>query len=155
MTTVEVKDSDISAALTCGAVLSPSSSCRVHRVPAMVVDPAVLKSLPYLLWRWYVDTLVYYAADSWVASAARTFRILAVLMVLPFAGLTLLVCSLFAARKRQFLAYAELTRDVLGCNLVCDCSHVGSHRRYSGSDELPRQARAWRGGFKHTNHPSV
>jgi hypothetical protein len=44
------------------------------------------------VWAWYSSTLVYYPQDGWVARAARTFRVLAVLLLAPFLLLTLLVC---------------------------------------------------------------
>jgi hypothetical protein len=46
---------------------------------------------PALLWRWYAGTLVHYASDSWVASTASTFRVLAFLTIMPGILLTLLV----------------------------------------------------------------
>lgn len=72
------------------SVFSTANSARADSILAM--DPSSAISIPHQLWRWYVDYLVYYTPDSWVASAARTFRILGVLMLLPFALLTLLVC---------------------------------------------------------------
>ncbi|KAI0031742.1 hypothetical protein K488DRAFT_86530 [Vararia minispora EC-137] len=49
--------------------------------------------------QWYADTLVHYAPDSWVASTASTFRVLAFLTILPVILLTLLdVTSYVIAR---------------------------------------------------------
>ncbi|ETW80904.1 hypothetical protein HETIRDRAFT_418842 [Heterobasidion irregulare TC 32-1] len=56
-------------------------------------------SIPALLWRWYVDALWNYSPDSWVASAAYTFRLLALIVILPGVLLTLLdVTSYVIAR---------------------------------------------------------
>ncbi|KAI0055162.1 hypothetical protein BV25DRAFT_1843152 [Artomyces pyxidatus] len=55
--------------------------------------------LPAQLWRWYVDYLWNYERDSWVASTASTFRVLAILTILPGILLTLLdVTSYVIAR---------------------------------------------------------
>ena len=51
-------------------------------------------SIPALLWRWYVDALWNYSPDSWVASTAYTFRLLALIVILPGVLLTLLVRAL-------------------------------------------------------------
>jgi hypothetical protein len=54
-------------------------------------------------WAWYVRTLVDYAPDGWVARAARTARVLAALLLAPFALLMLLVRAppprVWAARR--------------------------------------------------------
>ena len=43
------------------------------------------------LWQWYAQNLVYYSEDGWVASTARTFRVLAILVIVPGIFLTILV----------------------------------------------------------------
>ncbi|KAI0733153.1 hypothetical protein C8Q72DRAFT_881617 [Fomitopsis betulina] len=56
-------------------------------------------TLPATLWNLYVDYLWNYKPNSWVSSAASTFRVLAVLCIVPFAILTLLdVTSYVIAR---------------------------------------------------------
>ncbi|KAI0318252.1 hypothetical protein OF83DRAFT_45393 [Amylostereum chailletii] len=58
-----------------------------------------LVAAPYQLWRWYVDYLWYYERDSWVASTASTFRILAAITLFPGIVLVLLdVASYVIAR---------------------------------------------------------
>lgn len=54
-------------------------------------ETSLLLSLPAHIWRFYIDTLVHYKPGSWVDSAARTFRVLALLLIAPFAILTMLV----------------------------------------------------------------
>ena len=58
---------------------------------------AMLLGLPGLLWRWYLEYLWSPEPNSWVANVARTFRILALLTIAPFALLTLLVRCQFGA----------------------------------------------------------
>ena len=61
------------------------------KAPPRAMSPA---SIPALLWRWYVDALWNYSPDSWVASTAYTFRLLALIVILPGVLLTLLVRAL-------------------------------------------------------------
>lgn len=35
------------------------------------------------LWQWYAQHLVFYSEGGWVASTARTFRVFAVLVIVP------------------------------------------------------------------------
>ncbi|KZV74447.1 hypothetical protein PENSPDRAFT_682036 [Peniophora sp. CONT] len=42
------------------------------------------------LWQWYAQYLVFYSEDGWVASTARTFRVLAILCIVPGIFLTIL-----------------------------------------------------------------
>ncbi|KAH9931054.1 uncharacterized protein BXZ73DRAFT_90145 [Epithele typhae] len=58
-----------------------------------------MTSLPLNLWHLYVDNLVRYEKGSWVSSIASTCRILAVMLILPFALLMMLdVASYVIAR---------------------------------------------------------
>ena len=50
-----------------------------------------LAALPGTLWRLYVDYLWNYDANSWVAHAAYSMRVMAVLLMLPITVLTMLV----------------------------------------------------------------
>ena len=58
---------------------------------ALALRPMSPTSIPALLWRWYIDALWNYSPDSWVASTAYTFRLLALIVILPGVLLTLLV----------------------------------------------------------------
>ena len=56
-----------------------------------------------ILWQWYASNLVYYAEDGWVASTARTFRVLAILVIVPGIFLTILVRhSLYSSLYGQY-----------------------------------------------------
>lgn len=48
---------------------------------------------PLSLWNLYVEYLWNYQRDSWVDRVASTFRVLALLLITPFAILTMLVRS--------------------------------------------------------------
>ncbi|KAI5889394.1 uncharacterized protein SCHCODRAFT_02634404 [Schizophyllum commune H4-8] len=61
--------------------------------------PGTLASLPGTLWRLYVDYLWNYDANSWVAHAAYSMRVMAVLLMLPITVLTMLdIASYVIAR---------------------------------------------------------
>ncbi|EIN11747.1 hypothetical protein PUNSTDRAFT_131902 [Punctularia strigosozonata HHB-11173 SS5] len=65
----------------------------------MSTNETSILTVPYIIWRWYLDTLVYYDPQSWVASVAHAFRILAFVLIAPFAILTMLdVTSYVIAR---------------------------------------------------------
>ncbi|KAF9529207.1 hypothetical protein CPB83DRAFT_852857 [Crepidotus variabilis] len=56
-------------------------------------------SIPGLLWAWYLEYLWNYEGNSWVARTAYTFRVLAVLICLPFVIFGLLdIASYIVAR---------------------------------------------------------
>ncbi|TDL25918.1 hypothetical protein BD410DRAFT_783907 [Rickenella mellea] len=64
-----------------------------------VLKNANAASLPRQLWDWYISYLWSPRPDSWVYSIANTFRVLAVVLIAPFALLTLLdVTSYVIAR---------------------------------------------------------
>lgn len=54
-----------------------------------------VSSLPKLLWNLYLDHLVFYSADSWVATVAYSFRILAAIVFFPVLAVVLLVRAYF------------------------------------------------------------
>ncbi|KAL1726803.1 hypothetical protein EV714DRAFT_276245 [Schizophyllum commune] len=61
--------------------------------------PGTLAALPGTLWRLYVDYLWNYDANSWVAHAAYSMRVMAVLLMLPITVLTMLdIASYVIAR---------------------------------------------------------
>ncbi|KAL1703210.1 hypothetical protein EV121DRAFT_271230 [Schizophyllum commune] len=61
--------------------------------------PGTLAALPSTLWRLYVDYLWNYDANSWVAHAAYSMRVMAVLLMLPITVLTMLdIASYVIAR---------------------------------------------------------
>ena len=60
-----------------------------------------MASLTHMVWKLYVDNLVYYEADSWVQRIASTFRILAFVLISPVLILTGLV------RHIKFVAEAD------------------------------------------------
>ncbi|KAL1715801.1 hypothetical protein EV715DRAFT_293782 [Schizophyllum commune] len=61
--------------------------------------PSTLAALPGTLWRLYVDYLWNYDANSWVAHAAYSMRVMAVLLMLPITVLTMLdIASYVIAR---------------------------------------------------------
>ncbi|KAL1741847.1 hypothetical protein HDZ31DRAFT_44548 [Schizophyllum fasciatum] len=63
------------------------------------LSPAALAALPGTLWRYYVDYLWNYDANSWVAHAAYSMRVMAVLLLLPITILTMLdIASYVIAR---------------------------------------------------------
>ncbi|KAI5123059.1 hypothetical protein M0805_000494 [Coniferiporia weirii] len=75
--------------------------------PAGVSLPLPL-AIPAHLWRLYLDHLWHHQPNSWVASAASTFQLLACLVIVPFALLSLLdVTSYIIART---LGVVETTR---------------------------------------------
>ena len=55
----------------------------------------LLLALPAWLWRLYVEYLWNWDAHPWVKNAAATFRLVAILVIAPFALLTLLVSTSF------------------------------------------------------------
>ncbi|KAL1673758.1 hypothetical protein EV122DRAFT_282671 [Schizophyllum commune] len=61
--------------------------------------PGTLAALPGTLWRLYVEYLWNYDANSWVAHAAYSMRVMAVLLMLPITVLTMLdIASYVIAR---------------------------------------------------------
>ena len=64
------------------------------QVTTLLRTTMTLVTLPATLWDFYVDYLWNYKPGSWVDSAASTFRVLAILSILPFVILTLLVRAL-------------------------------------------------------------
>jgi len=67
--------------------------------PDMTEVTLAFASLPRQLWLWYLENLWSPPPGSWVRSVAYTFRVLAILLILPFACLTLLdVTSYVIAR---------------------------------------------------------
>ncbi|KAF8839484.1 hypothetical protein BDN67DRAFT_1070020 [Paxillus ammoniavirescens] len=63
----------------------------------MSLSQTSFASTPRLLWDAYVDYLWNYQPGSWVGRTASSFRILAVILVLPIVFLTLLVCTFVSA----------------------------------------------------------
>ncbi|KIJ19169.1 hypothetical protein PAXINDRAFT_97195 [Paxillus involutus ATCC 200175] len=63
----------------------------------MALSHTSFASTPRLLWDAYVDYLWNYQPGSWVGRTASSFRILAVILVLPIVFLTLLVCTFVSA----------------------------------------------------------
>jgi len=56
------------------------------------VTPEIsLSSLPSLLWGYYLEYLWFYDERSWVARAAYTLRVLAIILIIPMIGISLLV----------------------------------------------------------------
>lgn len=58
---------------------------------ALMLGWHVVSTLPRRLWDAYLTHLLFYQSNSWVGRLASTFRILAVILVLPVVFLTLLV----------------------------------------------------------------
>lgn len=75
-------------------------------------------TLPATLWNLYVDYLWNYKPNSWVSSAASTFRVLAVLCIVPFAILTLLVRMLsYVVRLDTHKNFQDVTSYVIARTL--------------------------------------
>lgn len=49
-------------------------------------------AVPHVLWQYYLQYLWHFSPDSWVAKVAYTFRVLAIILILPLLILALLVC---------------------------------------------------------------
>ncbi|TRM69300.1 hypothetical protein BD626DRAFT_390971 [Schizophyllum amplum] len=63
------------------------------------LSPNAMASLPRTLWHYYIDYLWFYDNNSWVAHAAYSCRVMAVLLLLPIIILTLLdIASYVIAR---------------------------------------------------------
>ncbi|KAJ7594309.1 hypothetical protein C8J56DRAFT_926441 [Mycena floridula] len=65
-------------------------------------------SVPLFLWELYIEHLCNFSANSWVAKVAYTFRVLAVLLILPFLILGLLdIASYGIARSLGVIDLSE------------------------------------------------
>ena len=82
-------------------------------------------TLPATLWNLYVDYLWNYKPNSWVSSAASTFRVLAVLCIVPFAILTLLVRMLSYVVR---LDTHKNFQDALSCRDLSELIGIGLMR---------------------------
>ncbi|KAF8635229.1 hypothetical protein AX17_004004 [Amanita inopinata Kibby_2008] len=69
-----------------------------------------LTSIPAVLWRYYIDYLWVYKPDSWVARAANTARVLAILVALPIIILGLLARNVPNAFSALLMLYC--TQDI-------------------------------------------
>ncbi len=60
-----------------------------------------ISSVPGLVWDLYLEYLVFYQPNSWVATFAYVFRIIAIILFIPILALTLLVrATSFSVSKR-------------------------------------------------------
>ena len=69
----------------------PFASQHIPLSTATTTTTMNVLSAPVNLWHLYVEYLVNYKDDSWVASIASSFRVLAIVMCVPLALLILLV----------------------------------------------------------------
>lgn len=106
-------------------------------------------SLPGLIWNLYLEYLVFYPSNSWVATIAYLFRILATILFIPLLALTLLV------RRAQFLisACTNPWQDLVSYGIarllgIVDPdrpSHVAAKAKGKEEDKLqvPREPKAY------------
>jgi hypothetical protein len=50
-----------------------------------------LSSIPHLLWQYYLEYLIFYEPTSWVGRIAHSFRLLAIIFIMPMVFISLLV----------------------------------------------------------------
>jgi len=91
---------------------------------ARVTPEISLSSLPSLLWGYYLEYLWFYDERSWVARAAYTFRVLAIILIIPMIGISLLVSFSLAAPLFDFI-YFEF---IQGHHLLSHCTNTWCRR---------------------------
>ncbi|KIY74440.1 hypothetical protein CYLTODRAFT_416275 [Cylindrobasidium torrendii FP15055 ss-10] len=90
-------------------------------------------SIPGLIWNLYLDYLVFYPSNSWVATIAYLFRILATILFIPLLALTLL--DLVSYGVARLLGIVDPDRP----------SHVAAKAKGKEEDKLqvPREPKAY------------